>query len=218
MVPYWFYFLTPGHGYSFDRLNPLRANLVGDINGLDSFAYSGHGTLIGKLKNEWQNTEYILANFGKTVSKARQQYREFVQQGLDMGKRPELTGGGLIRSLGGWTAAKKSRTKMVRIKGDERILGGSDFVEEVLRLSEEKFNRRYQLQLAGYNLDKLAKEVAALFDIEPERIFKPGKYPRIVQARSLFCYWSIRELGLTATALAKKLNLTQPAVSIAGKR
>jgi len=39
-----------------------------------------------------------------------------------------------------------------------------------------------------------------------------------VQARSLFCYWAVRELGVSATALAEKLGLSHPAVSISVKR
>lgn len=39
-------------------------------------------------------------NDGKSAPKARGQYRHFVEQGIPMGRRPELTGGGLIRSLG----------------------------------------------------------------------------------------------------------------------
>jgi hypothetical protein len=60
--------------------------------------------------------------------------------------------------------------------------------------------------------------VAELFNITPDEIFLSGKYPRIVQARSLFCYWAVRELGVTATALAKRLRQSQPAVSISVKR
>jgi len=30
----------------------------------------------------------------------------------------------------------------------------------------------------------------------------------------LFCYWAVRELGVSATSLAKVLGLTQPAVSV----
>jgi hypothetical protein len=69
-----------------------------------------------------------------------------------------------------------------------------------------------------YNLMDVPFSVAGKFDIDPARIFEAGKYPRIVQARSLFCYWAVRELGLTATSLAKKLQLSQPAVSMAMKR
>ena len=40
--------------------------------------------------------------------------------------------GGLIRSLGGWAAAKAMRGDVERIKGDERILGDGNFVQSVL--------------------------------------------------------------------------------------
>lgn len=200
------------------HLNPLRAKLVADLTGLGKYPYSGHSMLTGIGKNEWQEVDYILACFDKKISIARKRYGEFVRDGVAVGKRPELTGGGLIRSLGGWQTAKNALSTMDRLKGDERILGGSDFVAHVLRHAEEEMNRRDRLRHDGYGIDRLAKEVADLFDIEPDRIFEPGKYPRIVQARGLFCYWAVRELGMTATALAEKLRLSQPAVSMAVKR
>lgn len=36
-----------------------------------------------------------------------------------------------------------------RIKGDERILGDGSFVEEVLRLSQERLERRYGYHSKG---------------------------------------------------------------------
>jgi len=60
-----------------------------------------------------------------------------------MGRRPELVGGGLIRSLGGWDEVKKMRlARQDRINGDQRILGESDFVRDVLSESEENFSRK----------------------------------------------------------------------------
>lgn len=41
---------------------------------------------------------------------------------------------------------------------------------------------------------------------------------RSVKARSVLCYWAIRELDENTTALAEKPGLTQPAVSISVKR
>ena len=133
------------------------------------------------------------------------------------GKAPELTGGGLIRSLGGWKAAKLQKGTD-RSKGDERLLGSSDFVEEVLRRAHDALTLRERLKASGYGLMELAAEVAEFFAIEPSILFAAGKYPQVVRARSLFCYWAVRELGETATELAKKLRLSQPAVSIAVKR
>ena len=55
-----------------------------------------------------------------------------MEKGIADGKRPELTGGGLIRSVGGWAAAKALRRANALQKGDERILGDGDFVDTVL--------------------------------------------------------------------------------------
>ena len=49
---------------------------------------------------------YILSLFGRKTSVARRSYSEFEEKGVSDGERPELVGGGLIRSLDGWVAAK----------------------------------------------------------------------------------------------------------------
>ncbi len=59
-----------------------------------------------------------------------------VSQRICLGRRPELTGGGLIRSLGGWSAVKSMRRLREHVKSDERILGDSDFVQSVLSASK----------------------------------------------------------------------------------
>jgi len=70
-----------------------------------------------------QDVEYVLGFFGKRLGNAPKKYRSYVEQGISMGRRPELVGGGLIRSLGGWDEIKKMRhTGQDRIKSDQRIL------------------------------------------------------------------------------------------------
>jgi len=77
-------------------------------------------------KRPWQETDYALSVFGNAPAAARRSYAAYVKTGYGQGRRPELTGGGLIRSLGGWAALKKLRLKdQDRLKGDERILGDS---------------------------------------------------------------------------------------------
>jgi hypothetical protein len=112
------------------HLNPLRANLVEDYDTLNGFPYSGHCALMGRCSSKWQDTAYVLSLFGEKVSRARRLHSEYVEKGIAEGRKPELVGGGLIRSLGGWEAVKGARVKGERIKGDERILGNGAFVEE----------------------------------------------------------------------------------------
>jgi putative transposase len=113
---------------------------------------------------------------------------------------------------------KSFRRANIHFKSDERVLGDSDFVERVLKAADESFERKYQLKSQGYDMDRLAGRVTEILSIEPEEIFQAGKQPLKVKARSLFCYWAVREMGVTMTALALKLNMTQPAVSISVQR
>ncbi|MBW1614338.1 MAG: hypothetical protein JRJ57_10300 [Deltaproteobacteria bacterium] len=92
--------------------------------------------------------EDVLGHFGDTIKVARRRYRQFVKQGADQGARPELQGGGLVRSAGGNKAGLLGRSKEERDphasteraqardgglgKADARILGSGDFVSNVL--------------------------------------------------------------------------------------
>jgi len=200
------------------HLNPLRAKIVKTLKGLASYSYCGHSVLMGKSKNDWQDIDKVLSLFGTRVSSARKRYRSFVEKGVAQGKRPELTGGGLVRSFGGWSALKSLRKGSIHLKGDERILGDSDFVQSVLEAEDEKMQRRYRLKAQGYDLDKLIRRVAELCDIEPRDLMAPGKQPQRVRARSLLCYWAVKELGISGTTVAKKIGITQPAASKAVQR
>ncbi len=200
------------------HLNPLRAKIVSDMDGLGRYPYSGHSALVGFRKRDWQDTDTVLEYFGTRREPAQKKYLEYVTEGVAQGRRPDLVGGGLIRSLGGWAAVEGSRKRSGRVKGDERILGDSDFVEEVLKASEEKMQRRYELRADGFDLEMVLRKVADLLDVSPEAIKGRGRYPRVVEARSLVSYWAVRELGMEGTEVARKLGVTQPAVSQAVAR
>ncbi len=195
------------------HLNPLRAGLVKELKELDKFPYCGHSVLMGKNKREWQDDDYILRIYNSKYLTARRRYREYVEKGIADGRRPELVGGGLVRSAGGWSVVKAMRRGLERIKGDERILGEGDFVETVLKAAQENLDRKSQLEAEGYSFDWLVGRVARQLEIEPKDVLAPGKYVQSVKARSLLCYWGTRELGMTTVDLARRLNLAQPTVS-----
>ena len=151
--------------------NPLRAGLVGSMHQLDQYRYCGHSVLMGKINNNWQDTHYVLKLFGKRVLSARKRYREFVKKGVKKGRRSDLTGGGLIRSTGGWTTLKSYRRQKIHVKGDERILGDSDFVESVLEEQNERLVRRYHLQAQG--VDDLEHVVDDLLELVVLDLHRP---------------------------------------------
>ncbi|MFZ3045169.1 MAG: helix-turn-helix domain-containing protein, partial [Desulfatirhabdiaceae bacterium] len=141
------------------------------------------------------------------------------EKGIALGRRPELTGGGLIRSLGGWDEIKKMRRSgQDRIKGDQRILGGHDFVTEVLAESKDQFSRKYKLRAMGYDFEKILERTCNLFRVEKDYVLGKGRQKDRVMARDLICYWAVAELGMTMVDVARKFDVTPSAVSYSVRR
>jgi predicted transcriptional regulator len=51
-----------------------------------------------------------------------------------------------------------------------------------------------------------------------QQVWLPGKYQQQVTARSLLCFWAVRELELSMTSLAKRLGISTAAVSKSVRR
>ena len=200
------------------HLNPLRAGIVRDLEALDSYPYAGHSAIMGRCKREWQSVDSALSLFDTRLMRARRAYRKYVAAGVDQGKRWDLMGGGLIRSAGGWSGVRSLVKDGIFFKSDERMLGVSDFVENVLAEADEAMERKYALAAQGIDLHRLIHLAADLVSIRPERIAGPGKSRDLVKARSLICHWGASELGLTMTHLGATLGISVPTVSVAAKR
>jgi REP element-mobilizing transposase RayT len=200
------------------HLNPLRAKLVKNMKALDKYPYSGHGVVMGNYSNDWQDTGSVLRLFADKTLLARRRYRSFVQKGIARGKRPDLIGGGLVRSSGGWASVKAMRQTKIYQKADERILGNGDFVKEVLAVANERLERKYALAAKGVGLDYAAQRVAQLMHMDVSELFKPGKQRQRVKARSVLCYWAARELEINMIELCRQLKLSAAAVSLSVQR
>jgi REP element-mobilizing transposase RayT len=195
------------------HLNPLRANVIKDLKMLRRYVWSGHSTLMGQAQYEWQDTDYVLRLFGKSVAAARRAYAAFVAKGQHQGRRPKLVGGGLIRSVGGWQALRDYRSEGIRVKGDERILGKSDFVERVLQKANEELAQRTLLQATGPDLEQLIKAVAKFYHIDIAELKTSCKARNVSLARSILCYLAVRKLLISCAEVARVLNISPSAVS-----
>ena len=185
---------------------------------LNKYPYCGHCALMGKTEARFHDVDYILNLYGEKVPEARRLYLEFVKKGVAAGRRPELTGGGLVRSAGGWSALRAMRNDESRMKGDERILGQGDFVETVLKAAQENLDRKYRIRELGYDFDWLVDRVLGLFGLTFKELLISGKQRKMVQARSVLCYWGTRELGLSAVSISKRLNIAASTASESAMR
>ena len=73
--------------------------------------------------------------------------------------------------------------------------------------------RRYKLRAEGIDLDKLTARVSKIFGVKAKEIWSPGKFRRIVEARSVLCYWAVRELGVSMTMLSREMGISVAAIS-----
>ena len=102
--------------------------------------------------------------------------------------------------------------------GNERILGESDFVMDVLTKADEKFSRRYELKSLGYNLERLEQRVEQIYGIDKEELYLKGRQKMRAEARSLLFYWATRELGISGASLAKRFGMSQLGVVYAANK
>ena len=112
---------------------------------------------------------------------------------------------------------EKRRAKIFE-KSDERILGDGDFVEQVLSAAQEQMEHRYRSASDGYDLDKIASKVCDIVHLEPSELWAAGKEPKRVEARSLLCYWAVRDLGISMAELSRRLQVSLSGVSLSVKR
>lgn len=189
------------------HLNPLRAGLVQALEELDQYRWSGHCVLLGNGKMEGQVIEEVLEYFGKRISGARKRYREFIADGISMGRREEFRGGGLRRSQ---SLVKKGRAYEVF---DSRVLGSEEFVESLRQKKELKDKIKRSLPLA-----ELVERVASFFDLPPDEIRRPRKDRFLAEVRGIVCYLALRELGYRGLETGKELCLGPAGVSIALRR
>jgi putative transposase len=194
------------------HLNPIRGGLVKDINGLENFQWSGHRTILGFQNRPWQYTKEVLQLFGKNYNNALKNYRQFIAEGIKNEKIINFDGGGLIRSTGGIWEIIKAKQSGESLYGDERMLGDSDFVENVLKFTKEQESKRSLLTRKGTNIYHILKRAANLLDIPIEQICSKNKNRKAVKARAIVCKWLNNELGMNAINIAKELNVTYQTV------
>lgn len=191
------------------HLNPLRAKLVKGGEELGFYPWSGHAALLGRRDYPWQDCRYVLSQMGKSLKGAREAYGKFVQEGVGRGRRPELMGGGLVRSLGGWEKVKELRRGRESWAHDERVLGSSEFVESVLR---EIDGGREKKVLGAKNglavVLRLAEETGSKMQLSRAELMGGSRRRRVVEGRNLVSYVAVHGYGIPLTQVARGLNVS----------
>jgi REP element-mobilizing transposase RayT len=200
------------------HLNPLRANLVESLYQLDRYPWCGHGAILGNITYEWQDREYVLRWFAFKPSEAKHAYRNYVQKGIAKGRRPELVGGGLIRSMGGWSAVKSRRHQDAHDLSDERILGDGKFVERIMK--EARSNVKFQLpnQELGQKIDQIKHRLCQKEEVSIEALEAGSRRKEVSAVRARIAIVLVRQYGVALAEAARNLGVSTSAISKILKR
>ena len=169
--------------------------------------------VVEKAEYAWMDRSYVLAQFGRTKRKAVQEYRRFVQEGLGEGRNPTLTGGGLIRSQGGWSQVLALRGKGQREASDDRILGSGDFVDRILRETEERQLRQTKLRRKGRSITDIVQEECRKGKVSEEELRKGSRRNRVSEVRAVIAYRSKEELGFSGAEIARYLGVNTSSIN-----
>jgi len=166
-----------------------------------------------KVNYGWQNRERILTMFGKSERVAVRAYCQYMEDGVTMGRRPELVGGGLIRSAGGWSHVKSRIWNNEGELFDESILGSGEFVERIVGEAEEK--TRYQLPMDRRLAEAkgMLEKVCRNEDVSLEELRSGSRRGTVSTTRKHLVQRLVRELGLSQANVARLLEVTATAVA-----
>jgi putative transposase len=195
------------------HLNPLRASFVKNVGELDRYPWSGHRVLVGREKNDWQERDYVLRRFHRQEKEAIRNYRRFLEEGKDRGRRPELVGGGLIRSLGGWSEVLSLRRQGEKVEYDSRILGGGDFVADILREADQRVKRYLPVREKGALKERIIKEICEKEGVGEGQLRQGGQTRRASLVRSRIAWRLSREYGIPMAEIARDLGVCTSAIA-----
>jgi hypothetical protein len=195
------------------HLNPLRAGIIISMKKLNRYLWSGQAVIMGRIKRDWQDTETVLEYFGKRRGKAIEKYEQYVKEGIEKGKRDDLTGGGLVRSMGGWAEVLSLRRKGITVASDDRILGSSEFIEELLSTAEEREKETLRLNRKVVNLNRLAESINKWERIDSTKLRSGGMSRELVRARKIFSQLAVKRMGYSGAEVARYLGVTTSAVN-----
>ena len=195
------------------HLNPLRMKLVANFKALETYPYCGHRGILGVVKSEWQDLDSVLAQFGSREGDAKDAYRRFVAEGVELGRRPELVGGGLMRTVGGWSEVKSQRRRGKQELADERILGSGEFVEQVVREAEARTQRQYSSKERGRKVERLIAEECKKHKVSLTEFRSGSRRGKLPAVRAEISRKLVENYGTTIAEVARQVGVSTSAIS-----
>lgn len=187
------------------HLNPLRAGMLKNLDALHAYPWTGHSVMNNRVVHAWFDTTNVLSLFSSSKNHALSNYIDYMREGVSKQSDVDLSGGGVIRSVGGRQVYQKIKAEHQEIKGDQRILGSDDFVQTILdkyQISQES----KPVCKFSYSNDCL-EYVATQFNVNEADILLKSRQIEVVKARAACAALLADELQYPLNSIADFLNI-----------
>ncbi len=195
------------------HLNPLRAGQVDSLHALERYPWCGHAAVLGHRPQPWHDRRGVLGWFGASERAAVRRYRLFVREGIPLGRRPDLVGGGLVRSAGGWAAVRSRRRRKEPTLGDPRILGSGDFVARLFREAAARHAASLRRAVTSQEIDAILRANCIRYHVEMAELQQGGRRGALSRVRAEIAHELVVRRGVSLATAARHLGVSTTAVS-----
>jgi len=197
-------------------LNPIKARIIESLAELASYEWTGYSTLIGNRKRVWQNSEFVLSQFGSDITEARRNLYSFLNE--EETNEEDICDGVLVQKAEEWVFEKEGKGRESWGSG-EGITGDRSFIENILK----KLNTGNSLELTTLNREQLSLMVLAdvisqEYGIHTDELEGGVRTENVSRVRSLFIWAAIHICKYRLREIAEFLGLSISAISQAEKR
>jgi CRP-like cAMP-binding protein len=98
-------------------------------------------------------------------------------------------------------------------ESDERILGGGDFVQAVLKEVEERQLRQFKVRRRGLSATDIIEEECAKRGVRPKELMNGSRRSVVSRLRALVAHRCAEEVGVSAAEIARHLGVTTPSIT-----
>jgi len=193
------------------HLNPLRAGKVKSLDQLKTFAWCGHGFLLGvnnAYGEQFQNRKESLRRFGDNETSALEAYMQYLAQGCP----------GEDNQKAGQLSITEATEIAGSCKGWPAVIGNHEFVRNALNKYKTYMNRKHREADYPLVLETISNKVCTEYGITKDELLKRGKMNKRSDARAAFCYQLHLTELIPLSVIAEYLRTTISPISVHVKK
>jgi REP element-mobilizing transposase RayT len=201
------------------HMNPLKANLVKDIEALGRYPWTSHFGLINQGTYPWQDTAKSLIAIYDNKNDIMKRYGDYFAEDAVKNDHESLERGNYVLGSDGISFIDGGLKKGMKIESKYRILGSYEFAKQVYQRirSQDEFSLRDRLPEHS-SIDTVLQYATRKWKVPINLLTSGRRLSRVIKARDFVSFAFTHVLFLKLTDSARILNISTSGVRNAAER